>query len=229
MKDLIWNKVQVRIETGNIFNYIADDSIEIGDTVSCETSRKGWVTGEVIDITERDRNHLPENKKIVKVDKTDMEEVKMLNQMFSVVKVLHNSSSREGFFLTSQAVTVGDVVVYADVDVFNCPSAQEAIACGSNLHVGEVKAVYAPGKYTGKGKVVNFLVDVVSAADYVKDVLKAEQFRQLRKQLQDKQAQFQERQMYAIMAQVDPEAKALLDKMDLLTGQQTFDLSGESK
>lgn len=109
-----WNRVIISCskDNGRTINlhYIVQADLIVGDHVICE-SIKGPLQGKIVSVEKCNVKHSDKHKKVKKLDPEEVEQVKeennMLQSIFKVVKVQHNSCSRENYVYTSLNVVPG--------------------------------------------------------------------------------------------------------------------------
>ncbi|MEG1636089.1 MAG: hypothetical protein RR324_01120 [Cellulosilyticaceae bacterium] len=209
-----WNKVCIRLDKDNgekvNLKFIIKDSIKVGDKVWCHT-RKGVCHGSVLSIVDTRVNHLDTHCKVEPANETTnkkydkAEVIKMFNELFAVA-VVENRSGYNNLCKLIAPVSTGTEVVYEGND--------------GNKHVGVVKRIFAQGKPIEGAKryqLGGFVVAVLD--DYMINQAKERevQYKAAQEELRLRKERFEQRSIYEMLAERDPEAKKLLDYMDSLT------------
>ena len=228
-----WNRVIISCskDNGRTINlhYIVQADLIVGDRVICE-SVKGPLQGKIVSIEKRNVKHSDTHKKVKKVDPKEIEqgeeENNMLQSIFKVVKVQHNSCSRENYVYTSLNVVPGDIVVYQanQERSFNPniedPHVKESFSLSVNWHVGIVKEVYSPNSCKKQVKPDAFIVQKINTEQYFSDLATKDRAISIKNKLDAKRKEFEQMQIYEMLAAADPSAKALLDEFKQLKANQ---------
>ena len=88
----------------------------------------------------------------------------------------------------------------------------------NKIHTGCVLNVYPIGKYNKVEEVTGVFMSCICTEPFYDVIAKQQSYDTTIKQLEQKRQMFQERQLYAMMAQYDPEAQVLLRQLDNITG-----------
>ena len=228
-----WNLVLIACSTNSgrtiDLHYIVQADLIVGDLVLCE-SIKGPLQGKIVSVEKRNVKHSDTHKKVKKLDPEEVEqgeeENNMLQSIFKVVKVQHNSSSRENYVYTSLDVVPGDIVVYQanQERSFNPntknPCVEESFRLSVNWHVGIVKEIYSPGSGNKHVNPDAFIVQKITAEQYFSDLATKDRVIAIKNKLDAKRKEFEQMQVYEMLAAADPSAKALLDEFKQLKADQ---------
>ena len=228
-----WNRVLIACSTNSgrtiDLHYIVQADLIVGDLVLCE-SIKGPLQGKIISVEKCNVKHSDKHKKVKKLDPEEVEqgeeENNMLQSIFKVVKVQHNSSSRENYVYTSLDVVPGDIVVYqANQERSFNPNIEDPNIEGSfrlsvNWHVGIVKEIYSPNSCKKPVNHDAFIVQKINTEQYFRDLATKERAISIKNKLDAKRKEFEQMQIYEMLAAADPSAKALLDEFKQLKADQ---------
>ena len=228
-----WNRVLIACSTnsGRTINlrYIVQADLIVGDLVICE-SIKGPLQGKIVSVEKCNVTHSDNHKKVKKLDPEKVEQLEeennMLQSIFKVVKVQHNSSSRENYVYISLNVVPGDIVVYQanQERSFNPniedPHIKESFRLSVNWHVGIVKEVYSPNSCKKQVNPDAFIVQKINTEQYFSDLSTKDRAISIKNKLDAKRKEFEQMQIYEMLAAADPSAKALLDEFKQLKADQ---------
>jgi hypothetical protein len=207
-----WNKVRARIKykSGEFeaFAY-ADASLHVGDIVECIVVSGYTTTCQIRAIISSCDKPKSNSARIISkkpINQTTIKEEKtMVNDLFVTVFVQHPG----GYVTKCQSMVAyeeGQEVVYEGKD--------------HNLHVGSVivshppRVDYAPptGNYTCGGFIAQVVIRTQLDECRKKEILYSETV----KQLQARKKMMEERAIWELLAEKDPEAKKLLAQLDEL-------------
>jgi hypothetical protein len=202
-----WNKVKASIhyKSGWYQAYLlADSSLKVGDKARCLVLSGYEANCEIRQIVQKDVDMTNRYAKTIGEPKLE-EDIKMVDQLFVTVVVSGNS----GFIVRCKATydfEKGTKVVYEGSD--------------DKLHVGTVLHCIAAGdpieevQYKQAGFIAH-IVDTTNI-DICKDKLK--DYNDTMAQLKIRKKQFEENEIYELLAQKDSKARELLDKLNALKG-----------
>jgi hypothetical protein len=197
-----WNKVKASIhyKSGWYQAYLlADSSLKVGDKARCLVLSGYEANCEIRQIVQKDVDMTNRYAKTIGEPKLE-EDIKMVDQLFVTVVVKTNS----GFIVRCKALCtfgLGTQVVYEGDD--------------GDLHVGTVLHCTPAGELIEgtQYKQASFIAQVVDTTniDICKDKLK--DYNDTMAQLKARKKQFEENEIYEMLAQKDPKARELLDSL----------------
>lgn len=205
-----WNKVYARIKykSGEHCAYaIADSTVQVGDKCICSLL-SGYNAECVIQqiVKENIKGHLDNHAKIIKViEPKNQEEIEMINELFATVTV-ESPHGRKTVCKALCPIDISTEVVYESLD--------------GSMHVGTVIDCIQAGEaskqvYTGK-----YVVQIIDTAMRDQAEMLESDYKATLTQLNLRKKQFEERAIWEMLAEKDPEARTLLAKLDDLKGRQ---------
>lgn len=126
-----------------------------------------------------------------------------------IVEVKHSCSNSRGIFFTDLDLKVGDTVVYDGYAMFCRETDQRNTGApqAGGMHVGVVTDT-DPDVITAQ----SWIVDIVDLKAYNDRIERAKTAAKLKQKLDAKRKQFQDLELLKLIAQSDPETKAILDE-----------------
>lgn len=187
-------------------------------------------------IPEYPEDNRPTTKSNNKCSKEQEEINMMINEIFTIVTVKHTRSGKSNNLYTTLDVHEGDIVAFTtDIrldkkdEFMNSPQWHTQMKETCDMHVGVVTNVYPPEaieRPTINSAHFSYVTAVINTSHMYKDYEKYTEAVGITNKLNQIKKQFEARKIYEILASSDPEAKALLGRLDELSGKKVPTVPG---